>query len=105
MAPSEDPAVLAVQADGDSVDYHGMQRRSLVDTFLLHCPTDASQTSRTHLNAYAERWSADAVSWQDVTMAHEDWTWWCVPYAELMIRLIPQLREMAPTEAAMHDMA
>eukprot|EP00959_Pyramimonas_sp_CCMP1952_P355784 7451650-Pyramimonas_sp.AAC.1 len=38
-------------------------------------------------------------------MAHADWTWWCVPYAELMIRLIPQLRALAPSEAAIHDMA
>eukprot|EP00959_Pyramimonas_sp_CCMP1952_P152659 3194165-Pyramimonas_sp.AAC.1 len=38
-------------------------------------------------------------------MAHDDWTWWCVPHAELMIRLVPQLRELAPTEAAIHDMA
>eukprot|EP00959_Pyramimonas_sp_CCMP1952_P457996 9475896-Pyramimonas_sp.AAC.1 len=105
MTPSGDPAVLAVQADGDSVDYHGLQRRSLVDTFLLHCPTDESQTFRAHLSAYAERWSADAISWQDITMAHDGWTWRCVPYAELMIRLIPQLRELAPTEAAIHDMA
>eukprot|EP00959_Pyramimonas_sp_CCMP1952_P233385 4877558-Pyramimonas_sp.AAC.1 len=91
MTPSDDPAVLAVQADGDSVNYHGLQWRSLVDTLLLQCPTDAAQTFRTHLSAYAERWSADTISWQDITMALDGWKWWCVPYAELVIRLIPQL--------------
>eukprot|EP00959_Pyramimonas_sp_CCMP1952_P212597 4448230-Pyramimonas_sp.AAC.1 len=100
MTPRGGPAVLAVQADGDSVDYHGLQWRSLVDTFPLQCPTDAPPTFRTHLSAYAERWSTDTMSWHDITMAHGDWTWWCVPYAELMIKLIPQFRELAPTEAA-----
>eukprot|EP00959_Pyramimonas_sp_CCMP1952_P268865 5621749-Pyramimonas_sp.AAC.1 len=38
-------------------------------------------------------------------MAYEGWTWWCVPRAELMIRLLLQLRVMAPSEAAIHDMA